>query len=233
MEKNILISIISNNNLEFIKSAILEILNFDNIDLLIIDDGSEYDILNEIEEYKSVKSIIHDEGLGYGACLSSAIVFAKDFNYDYLITLNPEAPGFVKDIPEIINNLEYGYDLVTCSRILENSDFNKINDNVLKLFEDLTDYLNKVTEQNLTDPLSEIKGYNINTTKDIDLTVEDHGVLLQLFVQSSYFGYNIIELPSESVSSFGKELELYDTPLESFIAIIETEKYLYNKGSIN
>jgi len=233
MEKSIIIAIISNNNLEFIKSTILQVQNFDNIDLLIIDDGSDYDILDEIKEFKFVKSIIHDEGLGYGACLSSAVIFARDLDYKYLITLNPEEPGFVKDIPEIINNLEYGYDIVTCSRILENSDYSKIDDNLLQFFENLTDYLNKVTELNLTDPLSEIKGYNISTTKDIDLTVEDHGVLLQLFVQCSYFGYNIIEIPSESGSSFGKELELYDTPLETFIAVIETEKYLYNKGSIN
>ena len=233
MEKSILTAIISNNNLEFIKSAILEVQNFDNIDLLIIDDGSDYDILEEIKEFKFVKSIIHDEGLGYGACLVSAIIFARDFDYNYLITLNPEEPGFVKDLPEIINNLEYGYDIVTCSRILENSDYSKIDDGVLQFFEDLTGYLNKVTELSLTDPLSEIKGYNINSTKDIDLTVEDHGVLLQLFIQSSYFGYNVIELPSDSGSSFGKELELYETPLETFIAVIETEKYLYNKGSIN
>ncbi len=233
MEKSILISLISNNNLEFIKSAILDIQNFDQVDLLIIDDGSDYDILEEIADFKFVKSIIHDEGLGYGACLSSAIIFARDMDYKYLITLNSEQTGFVKDIPEIINNLEYGYDIVTCSRILENSDYSKIDESILTFFDELTDYLNKVTELNLTDPLSEIKGYNISTTKDIDLTVEDHGVLLQLFVQSSYFGYNLIEIPSESGSSFGKELELYDNPLESFIAVIETEKYLYNKGSIN
>ena len=67
----------------------------------------------------------------------------------------------------------------------------------------------------------------------MDLTAEDHGIFLQLFVQSSYFGYNVIEIPSESDSLFGEELNLYDNPLESFIAVIETEKYLYNKGSIN
>jgi len=233
MEKSTLITIISNNNLEFIKSAILEIQNFDKLELLIIDDGSEYDILEEIKDFKFVKSIIHDEGLGYGACLSTAIVFARDLDYSYLITLNPEEPGFVKDIPNIINNLDYGYDIVTCSRILENSDYSKIDETVINFFDDLTGYLNKVTELDLTDPLSEIKGYNITSTKDIDLTVEDHGILLQLFVQSSYFGYSIIEIPSESGSSFGKELDLYDSPLETFIAVIETEKYLYNKGSIN
>lgn len=233
MEKSILITIISNNNLEFIKSAILEIQNFDKVDLLIIDDGSEYDILDEIKEFKFVKSIIHDEGLGFGACFASAVNFARDLEYKYLITLNPEETGFVKDIPNIINNLDYGYDIVTCSRILENSNYSKIDENIINFFDDLTDYLNKVTEQNLTDPLSQNKGYNIGTTKDMDLTAEDHGIFLQLFVQSSYFGYNVIEIPSESDSLFGEELNLYDNPLESFIAVIETEKYLYNKGSIN
>ena len=135
------------------------------------------------------------------------LILPAILDYNYLITLNPEETGFVKDIPNIINNLDYGYDIVTCSRILENSDYSKIDENIINFFDELTDYLNKVTELNLTDPLSENKGYNIDSTKDIDLTVEDHGVLLQLFVQSSYFGYNIIEIPSESGSSFGKELE--------------------------
>lgn len=233
MEKSILITVISNNNLEFIKSAILEIQNFDKVDLLIIDDGSEYDILDEIKEFKFVKSIIHDEGLGFGACFASAVNFARDLEYKYLITLNPEETGFVKDIPNIINNLDYGYDIVTCSRILENSNYSKIDGNIITFFDELTDYLNKVTELNLTDPLSQNKGYNVSTTKDMDLTAEDHGIFLQLFVQSSYFGYNVIEIPSESDSLFGEELNLYDNPLESFIAVIETEKYLYNKGSIN
>lgn len=233
MEKSILITVISNNNLEFIKSAILEIQNFDKVDLLIIDDGSEYDILEEIKEFKFVKSIIHDEGLGFGACLASAVNFARDLEYKYLITLNPEETGFIKDIPNIINNLDYGYDIVNCSRILENSNYSKIDENIITFFDELTDYLNKITELNLTDPLSQNKGFNVGTTKDLDLTAEDHGIFLQLFVQSSYFGYNVIEIPSESDSLFGEELSSYDNPLESFIAVIETEKYLYNKGSIN
>jgi len=233
MEKNILISIISYNNIEYVKKAILEIQNFDKVDLLIIDDGSDYDLLDEIKEFKFVKSIIHDEYLGYGACLASTLTFARDLEYSYLITLNAEENGYIKDIPNIINNLDYGYDIVTCSRILENSNYSSIDENIIHFFNELTTHLNAVTELNLTDPLSEIKGYNINLTKDIDPTVEDHSVLLQIFVQSSYFGYNIIEIPSESVTSFGQELSLYDNPLESFLAVIETEKYLYNKGLIN
>ncbi len=233
MEKSILFTIISYNNLEFIKSAILQILNFDKADLLIIDDGSDYDLMEEIGDYKTVKIIQHDQELGYGSCLYTAINFARDLGYNYLITLKTEEPGFVKDIPNIINNLDYGYDIINCSRILENSDYDKIDENIISFYNELTDYLNKVTELNITDPLSETKGYNLDSINDIELTIEDHGVFLQLFVQSSYFGYNVIEIPSESGNSFGEELNLYENALERFISVIETEKYLYNKGPIN
>jgi hypothetical protein len=233
MINNILITIISNNNLEYVIKAILEIQNFDKVDLLIIDDGSDFDILDEIKEFKSVKCIIHDEFTGYGSCLASAFIFARDFSYNYLITLNPEEAGFVKDIPNIINNLDYGYDIITCSRILENSDYTKISENIIELYEKLSNYLKSIIDIDITDPLSPNKGFNMTNIKDIDLTDDSHGALLQIFVQSSYYGHNIIEIPSESGSSFGKELEIYEDPLDTFFIIIETEKYLYNKGSIN
>ena len=79
---------------------------------------------------------------------------------------------------------------------------------ILKFYEKLTDCLKDVTEIDITDSLSPNKGYNINNIKDLDLTDDGHGALLQLFVQCSYFGYNIMEIPSESASSLGKELSI-------------------------
>ena len=233
MENNILIAIISNNNLEYIIKAILEIQNLEKADILIIDDGSDYDIFDEISEYKFVKCISHYDHSGYGACLSAAFLFAKDFNYKYLVTIDPKESGFVKDIPCIINNLDYGYDIITCSRILENPDYCKIDENILELYEIISTNLYEITEMDITDPLSPNKGYNIKAIQELDLTDDTHGVLLQLFIQASYYGYNVMEIPSESGSSFGIELNLYNDPLGIFNIIIESEKYLYNKKSIN
>jgi hypothetical protein len=233
MNKKVLAAIISYNNFEYIKNAVLAIQNFDETDILIIDEGSDYDILDELKEFNSVKILLRDEKSGYGVCLASIFSYARDLNYLHLITLDVGDPKFIKDLSNIVSNLNYGYDIVTCSRILENYDYTKIDDNVLVFFDRLADYLNDVTEYDLTDPLSENKGYNIEATKDIDITLDDNGVLLQIFIQSSYFGYNIIEIPSESGSILAKELDLEDNPLEDFMAIIETEKYLYNKGSVN
>ena len=233
MNKKILIATISHNNLEYIKNAVLEIQNFDEADILIIDEASDYDIINELKEFNSVKVLIHDEKSGYGTCFASIFSYARDLNYVYLITLNINDPKFIKDLPNIITNLDYGYDIVTCSRFLENYDYAKIDDNVLIFFDRLANYLNDATDYNLTDPLSENKGYNIESTKDIDITLDDYDVLLQIFIQGAYFGYNIIEIPSESNSIHVKELDLENNPIEDFMAIIETEKYLYNRGSVN
>jgi hypothetical protein len=233
MNKKILTAIISHNNIEYIKNAVLEIQNFYEADILIIDEASDYDIINELKEFNSVRVLIHDEQLGYGACFASIFSYARDLNYTYLITLDIIDPRFIKDLLSIITNLNYGYDIVTCSRFLENYNYTKIDDSVLIFFDRLANYLNDVTEYNLTDPLSENKGYNIESTKDIDITLDDYGVLLQIFIQSAYFGYNIIEIPSESNSIRAEELDLENNPIEDFMAIIETEKYLYNRGSVN
>ena len=55
MQNNILITIMSDNNLEYIKKAILEIQNLDKADLLIIDDGSDYDILDRFWNKKEIE----------------------------------------------------------------------------------------------------------------------------------------------------------------------------------
>ncbi|HPJ33266.1 MAG TPA: glycosyltransferase [Spirochaetota bacterium] len=231
--KDFLICIISDNNIEFIKKAIPEIQNVDDVDLLIVDDGSEYDIIEEISDYKFAKCIIHEAPLGYGTSIDSAFCFAKDMGYKYLITLDPSTQGMIKDVPLIMNNLKYGYDMVTCSRMLENFNLDKNNRELIEVYEVIAAELNSVTGLDITDPLSSNKGYNMESLKEIELTDSGHGALLQLFVQSVYFAGTIIEVPSEAELPLGVELYEYDNPLEEFHAIIETEKYLYNKGTIN
>lgn len=231
--KNHLICIISDNNIEYIKKAIPEIQNVDDADLLIIDDGSDYDIIEEISDYKFAKCIMHEMPLGYGTCIDAALTFARDMDYKYLITLDPSTSGMIKDVPAIMDNLKYGYDIVSCSRVLENYDYEKISKELLEIYEIIADEMNSAAELSITDPLSPNKGYSIHSLQEFELTDSGHGALLQVFIQGSYFGYTIIEIPSEAELPLGVELNEYESPLEEFHTLIETEKYLYNKGTIN
>ncbi len=231
--KNHLICIISDNNIEYIKKAIPEIQNVDDADLLIIDDGSEYDIIEEISDYKFAKCIMHEMPLGYGTCIDAALTFARDMGYKYLITLDPSTSGMIKDVPAIMDNLKYGYDIVSCSRVLENYDYERISKELIEIYEIIADEMNSAAELSITDPLSPNKGYSIHSLQEFELTDSGHGALLQVFIQGSYFGYTIIEIPSEAELPIGAELNEYENPLEEFHTLIETEKYLYNKGTIN
>lgn len=228
-----LIMVISDNNLESINRAILEIENAGNADMLIIDEGSEYDIAEELAEFQSVKYIVHDLPPGYGSTLAEAINYAQNFEYDYLITAQCISESFRDNIDIIHKNLEYGYDIVTCSRLLENYNYEKIDEATINILENIAASLNEATGLDITDPLSPDKGFNIKNMDNINITDEGQAALLQLFIQSAYFAYSTFEIPSEDnliLSSMDFDNE---EPLEVFLSVIETEKFLYNKGSIN
>ena len=228
-----LIMIISDNNLESINKAILEVENMENADMLIIDEASDYDIIEELNEFQSVKCIVHDLPLGYGSSLAEAINYAQNFEYNYLITAQYRSENFRNNIDIIQKNLEYGYDIVTCSRLLENYNHEKIDEPTINILENIADSLNITTGLDITDPLSPDKGLNIKNMANINITDEGQGALLQLLIQGAHFAYSIFEIPSEDDLVLSNNDFDNEAPLEIFLSIIETEKFLYNKRSIN
>ena len=233
MAKKILILVVSDNNLEAVKKAIIEIDNIDNTDLLIVDDGSAYDIMKVISKYPKVKCIKHEQGQGYGSCIDSALDFSRDMDYDYLLILECDAKNITSDVPEILKNLDYGYDIVSCSRILENYEFRQLDADLIKFYEEITIPFNQETGSDFTDPLSGIKGFNVQAMEHILLTEQTHGVHLQLLIQGLFYGCNIIEIPSGSGMPLGIELNENENPLNHFLAVLTTEKFLFNKRTVN
>ena len=233
MQKEFLVALISDNNINNINKALGILENLKDVDTIVIDNGSSYNLIDEIEDYKFAKCILVETQMGYGECFFAAYNFAKDMDYKYLITIDSKSNDILKEIEAIKENLKYGYDFVTCSRILENYDYNKIDSATTEITEALCNSLNEACAFNLTDPLSPNKGFIIESLAEMELTETSHGIFLQIFIQGEYFGYNAIEIPSQSNLNLGEELTEYDDPLIKFISIIETEKFLYNKGTIN
>jgi glycosyltransferase involved in cell wall biosynthesis len=202
-------------------------------DLLIIDDGSTDRTSRILEEYSSVKVIRHELSLGIGASIIHACEYARDMSYDFMISLDTSCNEFSIDIERLIENLAYGYDIITCSRILENYDHAGIKKEFLDIVSALSSHLLDITGYDITDPLSGIKGIRVDSLKSMELSDFGHGLFLQLFIQARYYGLNVLEIPANSGKGFAIELDQYNDPVGHFLSIMETERNLYPRSSTN
>ena len=214
--------------------SIVKLQLVDFADILIIDDGIEDSMPEILQDQKWLKHITHEQELGFGGCFMSGLKYARDFEYSIMILLDPANNNSNNDIPQIIENLKYGYDIVSCSRILENYEHEKFSIEHIHTTEKISQYLSESTGFNLTDPLSGIMGIKTSSLADMELTEFSHSLLIQLWVQASYFSLSAIEIPTCSGdTNFAEELDYYEDPTGYFLSAIEAEKYLYKKGSIN
>lgn len=233
MKPKILITVPIWNDLSRIKNIIESIDNVENASLLLVDDGSTDETFSVLKENKKIQFIRHETSQGFGASLISSLEYASNLEYDYLITLDPNSKKITEDINSMIENLKYGFEIVSSSRILENFEIEKIDDSFTAITQSISLALKEVTNFDITDPLSGIKAFDIKSIEKMELTEFDHAVLLQIWIQAAFFDLSVIEIPSESETQFALELEDYEDAEGYFLSVIETEKYLYHKGTIN
>ena len=143
--------------------------NYENIEILIIDDGSN-DSTVKIAKENNVNHILsHPKNIGLGLAFQSGLNFAKKNNFDYLINL--DADNQYK--PEYISNLiqkikDENLDIVIGSR-----DFSKIDhfSNSKKKLQKFGSWVVKViSKQNISDASSGFRIYSKKAINKINCT---------------------------------------------------------------
>ncbi|HNW29673.1 MAG TPA: glycosyltransferase family 2 protein [Spirochaetota bacterium] len=211
----------------------LPLLEDINGDILMIDDGSTDTTYDIIKEHAWLKYIKHEQNLGIGAAIITGCDYARDLGYDVAIVLNLNDNKFKAEIQQLMENINYGYDIVNSSRILENYNYADVPQEFISLTSDLSSHIRDITGFDITDPLSGIMAIRLESLRDMELTEFNHSLLLQLWIQADYFGLSIIEVPAQSGIGFGEELTLYDDPMGLFLSLMEAEKILYPKKNLN
>ena len=211
----------------------LELLKDLKFDLLIVDDGSTDATYDFIKNNSSMKYVKHERELGIGASIITGYEYSRDYNYDVMILLDLNTIRYQDEISQLLDNINYGYDIVNSSRILENFNHQDIPRNLIDITFDLSSRVRDITGMDLTDPLSGIKALRIEAMKDMEFTEFNHGIFLQMLVQANYLGLSTIEIPALSGNNFGEELSLYEDPAGLFLSLLETEKFLYTKKNFN
>jgi len=201
VKKRILIFTATYNEVEMIKYYFNELykLNF-AFDLLIIDDNSPdftWRKLKELQKvHKNFKLIIREKKLGLDTAHKRAFNYAKENNYDYLITMDIDSHE-PKTITEIIKELESGYDFVIGSRYMKDGkcDYTGYRNFISRYGNKL---IKKVLNIDLDEFTTSFRGFNLKRIQDFDLNelkFSGYSFLMEAVFTIHSKGYKITQIP--------------------------------------
>jgi len=134
--------------------------------LVVVNDGSTDDTFNILKKFQlklNPKIINHEKNLGLGSAMKTGITYISSVIHsdDILITMDADNTHPVDLIPELVKNIQNGYDVVIASRYAEGG--NEIGlKKVRKILSGLASALLKVFFhiQNVTDYTSGYRAYS-------------------------------------------------------------------------
>ena len=171
--RKILVFTATYNEIENIKSFLDKIINVkENFDILIVDDNSPDKTWSAIENYKlqnskKINLIKRAKKEGLNTAHKLGFNYAKENNYDLLITLDADLSHDPTIIPEFIKKLET-YSFVIGSRYMAGGR-NEMNFSryILSFFGNKL--IKSALKINLDEFTTSFRGFNLKTLKDFDM----------------------------------------------------------------
>ena len=201
MDKKILIFAATYNEAKNINYFIEKILALNiNLDLLIIDDNSPdktWDIVNNYKKKNENIILIKREGKqGLDTAHKLAFNYAKEHNYNYLITLDADLSHDPKKIPDFLSELKNQSFVIGSRYIRDGKNEMKLRRYLLSLFGNKV--IKFVLGINCDEFTSAYRGFNLNMLKNFDINkVSSKGY--SFFMETVYLlhltGNNIKQIP--------------------------------------
>ncbi|MHA2294795.1 MAG: glycosyltransferase family 2 protein [Candidatus Hodarchaeales archaeon] len=222
------------HSLQLLIQYINDNVNNHDFDYLVVDDGSTD---NTNKEFKRVfhnhpeENLLyyrHYSNLGYGYALITIFKYAKENNYDYVITFDADLQHDPSTIPLVIEQAGNGIDFVSASRYLEVGmiktpetipyDRYLINMMITRLF-------NETFDISLTDSFCGLKGYKVSKI-DPFLNLEERGYAmpLELLLTAKKQEMTFTEVPTPCIylenrrtrKDWRKRIQTYARAIEKF-----------------
>ena len=201
MEKKILIFAATYNEAENIKNFIEKILELNiNLDLLIIDDNSPdktWEIVNNYKKNnKNIVLIKRKDKEGLDTAHKLAFNYAKEHNYNYLVTLDADLSHDPTKIPNFLNELKDQPFVIGSRYIKDGKNEMKLKRYILSVVGNKI--IKFVLGINCDEFTSAYRGFNLNMLKNFDINdVSSKGY--SFFMETIYLlvsaGYNIKQIP--------------------------------------
>ena len=195
----ILIQVPCYNEEEVIRNTLSEIKKhtsgLTNIEILIIDDGSNDETVKIAEECNVEHIISHERNLGLGITFQSGLNFAKKNEFDYLINIDADNQYRAEYIKELIESIKKkNFDIVIGSRIFKNI---KHFSYIKKKLQNIGSWVVRIiSNQNISDASSGFRIYSKKAIKRIICTSK-FSYTLDTIIQASDKDLRIGEIPIE------------------------------------
>jgi glycosyltransferase involved in cell wall biosynthesis len=216
------------NEVTHVRDVLAEVRRY-SPEILAVDDGSTDGTSRVLDEIPNLHLVRHEKNRGYGAALKSAFEYARQHDFEFVITIDCDGQHQPKRIPQFIAAAEEGdgWDIVSGSRYLQELPGNsEAPPDRKRINQQLTTELNRRLHLSLTDAFCGFKAYRTAMLDKLDLSELGYAMPLQLWVQAAHAGLRIRELPvpriyTDEKRSFGAALDDGYTRLQYYHLVLD------------
>lgn len=182
-------------------------------EILVVNDGSTDETNLVLAGRDDITVIAHPRNLGYGRALAEGFAVARARGIGRVVTMDCDGQHEPGHIPQFLEALGRGDDIVSGSRYLPGS---RVLDSAppsrREVNERVTAEINRVTDWGLTDAFCGFKAYRMGALEGITIREPGYAMPLELWAKAFKSGLSVVEIPVERIycahdRSFGEDLD--------------------------